>query len=140
MTSVHVRVFLLQARHDFEIVSSLPTRPRLDVETFEGRPIDIELPSSASGQHVVNFKLWVALPNRGERTEGKLALQAEMTLPVHLRYPDLGCQHRGEECSAYEWVQVSWWQMFAVLRMVRGPRVFEALSQCLVVALVWWAR
>lgn len=93
-----------QARHDFDILSSLPTRPRVGVDTFGGVPIDIELPASVSGQHLVNFSVWVGLPV-GEREEA--GISAELTLPVHLRYPDPGCERRAEECEEYAWVEVT---------------------------------
>lgn len=79
------------------------------METFGGEPIDIELPSSVSGQHLVNFSLRVDLPTTRDRKkrEGKPRIRAEMTLPVHLRYPDPGCERRGEDCEEYAWVEVS---------------------------------
>ena len=79
----------------------------MGVETFEGEPIDIELPSSVSGQHLVNFSLRVDLSKRDRDREGKPSIRAEMTLPVHLRYPDPGCERRGEDCEEYAWVTVS---------------------------------
>lgn len=78
----------------------------MGVETFGGEPIDIELPSAVSGQHVVNFNLSVGMPNGKEREPGT-NIQAELTLPVHLRYPDPGCDRRGEDCEEYVWVEVS---------------------------------
>lgn len=78
------------------------------MKTFEGEPIDIELPSSVSGQHLVNFNLRVQATKRDrDEREGKPAIRAEMTLPVHLRYPAPGCERRGEDCDEYAWVQVS---------------------------------
>lgn len=77
----------------------------MGVETFEGEPIDIELPSSVSGQHLVNFSLRVGV---SKRDRGRLAnIRAEITLPVHLRYPDPGCERRGEDCEEYARVEVS---------------------------------
>lgn len=78
------------------------------METFEGEPIDIELPSSVSGQHLVNFSLRVDASKRVRGRGGKPpSIRAEMTLPVHLRYPDTGCERRGEDCEEYAWVEVS---------------------------------
>lgn len=78
------------------------------METFEGEPIDVELPSSVSGQHLVNFNLWVDMSERDRGREGEASsIQADLTLPVHLRYPDPGCERRGEECEGYAWVEVS---------------------------------
>ncbi|CAM9390415.1 unnamed protein product, partial [Hapterophycus canaliculatus] len=55
----YIDVDEVKVRHDFDVRSSPPSRRRVGVETFEGRPIDIELPSFVSGQHVVNFDLRV---------------------------------------------------------------------------------
>ena len=77
------------------------------METFEGKPIDVELPSSVSGQHVVNMNLVVGTPNQDEGRGREARIRAEMTLPVHLRYPDPGCERRGEGCDEYAWVEVS---------------------------------
>lgn len=97
-----------QARHKFDVRSSPPSGRKVGVETFEGEPIDIELPSSVSGQHVVNFNLWVDMSTGRHRgREGGGRIQAEMTLPVHLRYPDPGCERRGEDCDQYAWVKVN---------------------------------
>lgn len=77
------------------------------METFRGEPIDVELPSSVSGQHVVNFSLWVDMSKRYRGREGTTSIRTEMTLPVHLRYPDPACERRGEDCEGYAWVEVS---------------------------------
>ena len=79
----------------------------MGVETFRGRPIDVELPSSVSGQHVVNLKLVVAAPSKDDGREQETRIRAEMTLPVHLRYPDPGCERREDDCDEYAWVEVS---------------------------------
>eukprot|EP00903_Cladosiphon_okamuranus_P007558 g7332.t1 len=104
----YIDVDEVKARHDFDVRSSLPAERRVGVETFEGEPIDIELPSSVSGQHVVNFNIRVRATkgDRGEREGKKPTIRAEMTLPVHLRYPDPGCERRGEGCEEYAWVEV----------------------------------
>lgn len=98
---------LQQARHDFDVRSPLATDRRVGVETFEGQPIDIELPSSVSGQHLVNFNLRFDASKRHRARDEESSIRAEMTLPVHLRYPDPGCERRGEDCEAYAWVEVS---------------------------------
>lgn len=77
------------------------------METFGSEPIDVELPSSVSGQHLVNFNLRVGIPSGGDGRERGGSIRAEMTLPVHLRYPDPGCERIGEECEKYAWVEVS---------------------------------
>lgn len=100
-------VFVEQARHDFDVSSSLPTKGRVSVETFEGKPIDVELPSSVSGQHVVNMKLVVGTPSKDDGRGRDNRIRADMTLPVHLRYPDPGCERRGDGCDEYAWVEVS---------------------------------
>lgn len=101
-------MLLEQARHDFDVSSSLPTKGRVGVETFEGKPIDVELPSSVSGQHVVNMKLVVGTPAKDDGRGQETRIRAEMTLPVHLRYPDPGCERRGDiGCDDYAWVEVS---------------------------------
>ena len=77
------------------------------METFEGKPIDVELPSSVSGQHVVNMKLAVGTPSKDDGRGQEACIRAEMTLPVHLRYPDPGCEQRKDGCDEYAWVEVS---------------------------------
>lgn len=77
------------------------------METFEGKPIDVELPSSVSGQHVVNMKLVVGTPNKDDGRGQEARIRAEMTLPVHLRYPDPGCERRRDSCDEHAWVEVS---------------------------------
>ncbi|CAM9732825.1 unnamed protein product [Scytosiphon promiscuus] len=103
----YIDVDEVKARHDFDVRSSAPSGRRVGVETFEGKPIDIELPSSVSGQHIVNFGLWADMSKGRDRGgEGGARVRAEMTVPVHLRYPDPGCERRGEECEEYAWVKV----------------------------------
>lgn len=76
------------------------------VETFGGEPIDIELPSSISSQHAVHFNFQVGLSKNEGALEGARDIDAELTLPVHLRYPDPACERRGEDCDYYAWVEV----------------------------------
>lgn len=76
------------------------------VETFGGKPIDVELPASVSSQHAVNFNFQVGLPKNEGAVERARDIDAELTLPVHLRYPDPACEHRGEDCDYYAWVEV----------------------------------
>ncbi|CAM9158012.1 unnamed protein product [Ectocarpus sp. 4 AP-2014] len=103
----YIDVDEVKARHDFDVLSSPPVGRRVGVETFEGGPIDVELPSSVSGQHLVNFNLWVDMSERDRDREGEASsIQADLTLPVHLRYPDPGCERRGEECEGYALVKV----------------------------------
>eukprot|EP00904_Undaria_pinnatifida_P013297 jgi/Undpi1/9098/HiC_scaffold_26.g11556.m1 len=102
----YIDVDQVKARHDFNVSSSLPIKGTVAVETFRGRPIDVELPSSVSGQHVVNLKLVVAAPSKDDGREQKTRIRAEMTLPVHLRYPDPGCERREGDCDEYAWVEV----------------------------------
>ncbi|CAB1116340.1 unnamed protein product [Ectocarpus sp. CCAP 1310/34] len=102
----YIDVDEVKARHDFDVLSSPPIGRRVGVETFQGGPIDVELPSSVSGQHLVNFNLWVDMSERDRGLEGEASsIQADLTLPVHLRYPDPGCDRRGEECEGYAWVK-----------------------------------
>lgn len=108
---------LTQARHDFDVSSSLATRGRVGVETFGGKPIDVELPASVSGQHLVNFYLWLGKPKGDDGGELGASIQAELTVPVHLRYPDPGCDRQGEDCERYEWVEVSKRTPVTVLRV-----------------------
>eukprot|EP00752_Nemacystus_decipiens_P003141 g2908.t1 len=102
---IYIDVDEVKARHNFDVLSPLPTDRRVGVETFEGQSIDVELPSSVSGQHLVNFSLRVNMSKRHRERE-KPSIRAEMTLPVHLRYPDPGCERRGEVCEEYAWVEV----------------------------------
>lgn len=95
---------LPQARHDFNVSSSPQlvqgvTGVDVSVETYGGAPIDVELPAFVSGQHVVNFLLRVDGGGDGR-------VQAELTLPVHLRYPELSCERRGQDCETHAWVEV----------------------------------
>lgn len=75
----------------------------MGVDTFRGAPIDVELPASVSGQHAVNFNVRFEVP---PDDHPGTSLGAELTLPVHLRYPDPGCERRGAECEGYAWVEV----------------------------------
>ena len=98
--------------------------PRVGVETFRGQPIDVELPSSVSGQHVVNFSLRVDASKRyrGGREGEAASFRAEATLPVHLRYPDPACERRGDQdCEEYAWVQVSEGNGGATTMRARAP-------------------
>lgn len=78
------------------------------METYAGAPIDVELPSSVSGQHLVNFNLRVDMSELHQRGAKESSIQVGMTLPVHLRYPDPACDRRGEPCEEYAWVEVSY--------------------------------
>lgn len=98
---------LQQTRHDFDVLPSLPANRIVGVETYRGKPIDVELPSSVSGQHVVNFSLWVDMSKRGRGRADTTTIRAKVTLPVHLRYPDPACKRREEDCEGYAWVEVS---------------------------------
>lgn len=89
------------------MVSSHPARPRVDIDTYGGGPIDIELPASVSGQHVVNFHVNLDMLEQGEGDARPRHIRTELSLPVHLRYPDPGCERLGEECEGYAWIQVS---------------------------------
>lgn len=78
----------------------------MGIDTFEGNPIDVELPASVSGQHVVNFNVRIDAPQSADERRKEINILAELTLPVHLRYPDPGCKRRDEECNEYTWVEV----------------------------------
>ncbi|CAM9164938.1 unnamed protein product [Pylaiella littoralis] len=102
----YIDVDEVKTRHDFDVLPSLPANRIVGVETYRGKPIDVELPSSVSGQHVVNFSLWVDMSKRGRGLADTTTIRAEVTLPVHLRYPDPACKRREEDCEGYAWVEV----------------------------------
>lgn len=126
-----MRASAAQARHEFDVRPSLPASRKVEVETFEGEPIDVELPSSVSGQHVVNFSVWVDMSKRDRGRAGTASIRAELTLPVHLRYPDPACERRGEDCEGYAWVEVSKHQANAPHALTRSERC------CLARGLFW---
>ena len=66
----------------------------------------MELPASVSSQHLVSFKVLVGLPRNEDKVERTTNVHLELTLPVHLRYPDPACKRRGEDCEHYAWVEV----------------------------------
>lgn len=77
------------------------------VHTSKGEPIDVELPAMVSEQHVVEFKLWTYSAVQGAGSDFyERHVVAELTLPMHLRYPEPGCEQRVEECERYAWVEV----------------------------------
>lgn len=79
----------------------------MGIDTYGGAPIDVELPASVSGQHLVNFNVRLGMPKRDIDGDKQHAhIRVGLTLPVHLRYPETGCERIGQECEGYAWVEV----------------------------------
>ncbi|CAM9754661.1 unnamed protein product, partial [Choristocarpus tenellus] len=112
-----------EARHDYDILQSHPKHPGVVVHTWEDFPIDVELPASTSGQHVVGFQFWSPLlctdkgggelktaengTGQGGTGSGcRNEVLAQLTLPLHLRYPDPGCPKGSRECKRHVFVEV----------------------------------
>lgn len=82
-------------------------RGKVGVIAYRDAPIDIELPASVSGQHVVSFLVRLDVSASQEMNEQTAGIVTRITLPVHVRYPKSACERRGGDCDGYSTVEVS---------------------------------